>query len=170
MKSPDVNDAFEQRARIFCGVLESGFGTGKEALRTIRGVLLPLYTAALDLPLPRDPGDDLPEDRERTRQKRRGIKQRLPKAGFQDPFWVVFYPLNLEQPEPVISTLSDCLANIWRDLKPGLEALDTDREKHLHRVLWEWRFGFLSHWGRHAIDALRAIHFQLEDFEQEDAR
>ena len=30
-------------------------------------------------------------------------------------------------------------------------------------VVWEWRFGFYSHWGRHATEALRALHARLAD-------
>jgi hypothetical protein len=30
-------------------------------------------------------------------------------------------------------------------------------------ILWKWRLGFYSHWGKHAIDALRTIHFLLEN-------
>ena len=81
----------------------------------------------------------------------------------QDEFWTVFDPLKLGGEDPVVTTLSDCLADIWRDLKPGLEAMDANRERYQNDALWEWTFSFQTHWGRHAIDALRAIHFQLED-------
>ena len=164
MKSLEAIETFEERARAFCSTLEGTFGTGTEALRRLRDVLLPLYTAALALPsMSVTSAGDLPEDTERITQQRRAIEQRLTEAGFQNESWVVFDPLRLDREDPLITTLSDGLADIWRDLKPGLEALDTNREKYHDDTLWDWRFSFWTHWGRHAIDALRAIHFQLED-------
>jgi hypothetical protein len=29
-------------------------------------------------------------------------------------------------------------------------------------VIWEWRLGYYSHWGHHAIHALLTIHFRLQ--------
>jgi hypothetical protein len=107
--------------------------------------------------------DDLPEDTERIRRETRAIEKRLGEADFQNESWVVFDPLKLDREDPMITTLSDCLADIWKDLKPGLEALDVDRQRYWNQALWKWRFSFQTHWGRHAIDALRAIHFQLQD-------
>src|SRR5581483_8960607 len=102
---------------------------------------------------PLEDGDDVPEDEQRISVQTRGIAERLKKAAFQDEFWAVFDPLNPDRRDPLGSSLSDCLSDIWRDLKPGLEALDADRDKYLNSVVWEWTFSFLSHWGRHAIDA-----------------
>ncbi len=30
-------------------------------------------------------------------------------------------------------------------------------------VIWDWRFGFYSHWGDHATSALRTIHALLHE-------
>ncbi|HEY4009943.1 MAG TPA: DUF5063 domain-containing protein [Acidobacteriaceae bacterium] len=163
MRFVDTEQVFEERARAFCSTLEADFGIGADALRKLRDVLLPLYTAALALSLPIASEDDLPEDTDRIRQERKAIEQRLANAGFQDGFWVVFDPLQLQRQDPLRTSVSDCMADIWSDLKPGLEALETDRSHYFDSAVWEWSFSFRTHWGRHAIDALRAIHFQLED-------
>jgi hypothetical protein len=56
-------------------------------------------------------------------------------------------------------SLADALADIWRDLRQGLIAL---REGvPADNVAWEWRFSFQTHWGAHAVEALRAIHAQV---------
>jgi hypothetical protein len=57
--------------------------------------------------------------------------------------------------------VSDDLADIWLDLKHGLLALDDGAPPD--DVTWEWRFGFYAHWGRHATEALRALHARLAE-------
>ncbi len=59
----------------------------------------------------------------------------------------------------VMLPLGDDLADIWRDLKEGLLALAGGASPDA--VAWEWRFGFYAHWGRHATEALRAVHARL---------
>jgi len=58
-------------------------------------------------------------------------------------------------------SLADDIADIYRDLKEGLvlhhSGLATPND-----ILWEWRLLFYSHWGDHAMNALRTIHFLLE--------
>ena len=56
--------------------------------------------------------------------------------------------------DPVLS-LADDLADVWRDLKEGLMALQSGATEA--DVAWEWRFGFHTHWGPHAQSALRAL-------------
>lgn len=56
-------------------------------------------------------------------------------------------------------SLADALADIWRDLRNGLNAFD--RGVSADEVAWGWRFSFRSHWGAHAADALRALHQQV---------
>jgi hypothetical protein len=70
-------------------------------------------------------------------------------------------PYGKEAEAAVPLPLSDDLADIWLDLKHGLLALD-DRARP-EDVTWEWRFGFYAHWGRHATEALRALHARLAE-------
>jgi hypothetical protein len=56
-------------------------------------------------------------------------------------------------------SLADALADIWRDLRAGLTALGEGVAPD--DVAWEWQLGFRTHWGAHAVEALRAIHAQL---------
>ena len=62
---------------------------------------------------------------------------------------------------PVMLTLGDDLADIWLDLKPGLAGLQAGAP--VGDVIWDWRFTFYTHWGRHATEALRALHARLAD-------
>jgi Domain of unknown function (DUF5063) len=48
------------------------------------------------------------------------------------------------------------------DLKKGLVFIET-RQMQPEDAIWTWRVLFLSHWGKHAMDALLTIHFRLHD-------
>ena len=73
-------------------------------------------------------------------------------------YFDVFNPLTEE--DPVVNNLADDLADIYRDLKAGLSLYE--RAKPIDAA-WEWRVGFLSHWGQHLVGAQRAIHEFLAD-------
>ena len=58
-----------------------------------------------------------------------------------DLYWEVFDPRELS--EPVAGSLSDDLADIYRDLRRGLAAAERDIEE----AVWDWRFSYETHWG-----------------------
>jgi hypothetical protein len=61
-----------------------------------------------------------------------------------------------EPPEaPVTGSLADDLADIFLDLEDGEELW---AEGKFDAAVWNWRFGFESHWGEHVTSALRALH------------
>ena len=88
----------------------------------------------------------------RTLQRVLGDEEReaaVPEAEFVEDYLAI----SLELP--------DALADIWRDLRDGLDGLaDGDPEDE---VLWDWWFGFYSHWGKHATEALSALHQRIVD-------
>ncbi|WP_425463863.1 DUF5063 domain-containing protein [Nocardioides aurantiacus] len=47
------------------------------------------------------------------------------------------------------------------DLRGGLQILASGAP--MADVVWEWRFTFKSHWGVHAIEAIRALHAARHD-------
>jgi len=63
--------------------------------------------------------------------------------------------------EAISGSLADDIADIYRDLKKGLELKET-YPRQPEAAIWQWRFGFYSHWGKHAMDALLAIHSRLQ--------
>jgi hypothetical protein len=85
------------------------------------------------------------------------LKERL---GDWNLYWQVFDPT--KDSEAIHGSLADDIADIYRDLNDGLGFENPDLALQRDAV-WSWRFGFYSHWGKHAIDALRTIHFLLED-------
>jgi hypothetical protein len=64
-----------------------------------------------------------------------------------------------EEPDVVVGSLSDDLADIYGDLVAGTEALAAGAG--MMNVIWAWRFSFESHWGSHLLDASRALHHLL---------
>ncbi|HKE15839.1 MAG TPA: DUF5063 domain-containing protein [Kofleriaceae bacterium] len=56
------------------------------------------------------------------------------------------------------ASVSDDLADMAHDLGAGLAAFDAGNPR---AAIWHWRFTGVSHWGQHAIDALRAITWRV---------
>jgi Domain of unknown function (DUF5063) len=127
--------------------------------------LLPeLYHAALKLPTVKPPGyvdedEDEPDD-ERWWAAQDDLREVL---GDADHYSDVFDPI---QPEARASTwsLADDLADIYRDLREGLDLAEKEGSVSPARVIWAWRFDWEHHWGRHALGALRALYARLTDY------
>jgi uncharacterized protein DUF5063 len=81
--------------------------------------------------------------------------------GCQSGYWAYFDPSEPpdSEGEPVFSDLGDDLADIYRDIKPGLLAWEAGLEQYAADIVFEWKFPlFGSHWGVHAVSAMRALH------------
>ena len=130
----------------------------------ILGAIANLYAAAHDLPVPDldetsgDPGDRFD----------------LTQAAYWEVFLRMgpllgedrYYPdcsatldlLAASEP-PGIGDLADDLADIYRDIKPGLRALEHNIDEYAATNVFEWKEPlFKTHWGRHAVDAMRILH------------
>jgi Domain of unknown function (DUF5063) len=66
----------------------------------------------------------------------------------------VFDPSIEGTEEPVTGDLADDLTDIYYDLHDGFALLRSGNEP---AAVWNWRFSFGIHWGRHATSALRAL-------------
>ena len=78
----------------------------------------------------------------------------------QDYYWMIhepFEPFERPAPEAVIGQLSDDLADIWRDVKSGLQELDRGGEAAVNAAVWSWRFTLETHWAQHAGTAIVAL-------------
>ena len=70
----------------------------------------------------------------------------------------MFDPLPVPPEEPVVGSLTDDIADIYRDVIPGLREYELGRRA---QAVWEWGFGLRHHWGEHATGAIRALHCRL---------
>lgn len=159
MESKKTTDAaiasFAEVAYRYCAWAEGDLGDPHDAMRRVQLLLAELHLAAVELP-------DL------------GIGKNIDAESISHDEWSQFFnkfgglPVNsysdvfnpLQEEEPVINSLADDLADIYRDLKSGLLLFEA---QHPLDAAWEWRFGFQTHWGQHLVGAQRPIHEYLSD-------
>jgi hypothetical protein len=70
---------------------------------------------------------------------------------------LVWDPYDSPTDAEVTGVLADDLMDIHRDLRRGLACWTAGVSGE---ALWEWRFGFDTHWGHHAVCALAALYAQ----------
>lgn len=56
------------------------------------------------------------------------------------------------------SMFFDDLADIYRDLRDGLDLYALGDPDHVAEAAWQWRFGYEHHWGEHLFRALMTVH------------
>jgi hypothetical protein len=128
----------------------------------VRGALIrvtQLYLAALELPpasIDESPGQP---DAKRVDDSewRRVLVATVGRLPF-DMYGEVFNPFTLPVEEPVSGSLSDDIADIYRDVVTGLQEYEAGRHSE---ATWEWGFSLRYHWGEHATGAIRALHCWL---------
>jgi hypothetical protein len=155
---------FRAAAELFCRLLESWPADADRWVEEILAALARLYACGHALPdfgitdeAP-DMYDEFPVADEEWRRVYSLVRETL---GTQAGYWVYFDPT--EPPtsgeQPVFGDLADDLADIYRDIKPGLRAWDAGLAQYLADIVYEWKFpSFGSHWGVHAVSAMRALH------------
>jgi hypothetical protein len=155
-KSADAAiDRFAEVARRYCAWVERELSEPNDEMRRVRLCLAELHLAAVELPA-LGIGENIDavsishDEWSRFYEKFGG----LPVTNYSD----VFNPLKEEK--PVVNSLADDLADIYRDLKAGLSIFEAN---HPIDAAWEWRFGFQTHWGHHLVGAQRAIHEYLAE-------
>jgi hypothetical protein len=82
--------------------------------------------------------------------------------GKDDFYWAVvpFSGDGEDDPdERLVGSLADDMADIYRDLRDGFLLLAAGVPEG--DVVWGWHLSFWSHWGEHAVNALRIIHRHL---------
>jgi hypothetical protein len=172
--------AFAAVAEQFCALIEGheAYG-GLQFLTAVHPVLAHLYAAALDLPDTsilfdddQDPEDGTPDDaveqaggptehepdpdRLELESWKRLFKSLQAKFGEREFYREIFDPYESREEAPELyGSLSDDLADIYRDVRSGLLKW---RRGDSGEALWEWWFHFEIHWGEHASGAVRAMY------------
>jgi len=154
--------AFREAAERYAAVIDAADGkTAEPAFAELAFVLPALYRAAVQLPRVAATTAALPDSARLTHEQWTAILRRLETVfGVDDGYWTVV-PFGEEKRDPLVGSLADDLADIYRDVRTGAdlyEAGDLQDE-----IIWEWRFSFWSHWGWHAVDALRIVHARLAE-------
>jgi hypothetical protein len=160
---PDVV-RFVQAAQKFCGLIETDQMDRNVWMRSVLIAVADLYAAIHYLPIPDldaasiDPGDSF----RLTSDAYREVFLRLGRILDDERFYadcsnITDFP---GDPQTIgIGDLADDLADIYRDITPGLRAWHEDIDDYLPDIVFEWKEpSFRTHWGIHAVDALRALH------------
>jgi hypothetical protein len=167
----DAAERFGAIAGRYCAIVDSAAQLEKTAfLLQVYRILPELIGEAIRLPdtdpwqrnVPDNP-DDLGQDLSKPRanldigyEAWKNLYEPLKeKLGGSDLYWEVFDPIT--ESEAIRASLADDIADVYRDLTEGLKLKKEDGAV-LAEVVWEWRLLFYSHWGDHAINALRTIH------------
>jgi hypothetical protein len=103
----------------------------------------------------------------------------ISELGAEAFYWEIFDPTYSEndgQPnagwtitdrEPTQGWLVDDFADIYRDLKIELTKIDNiGTDEAVEDALWQLKWSFAHHWGRHCINALRYFHYLYYDGKQ----
>jgi hypothetical protein len=168
LKERKAIESFQLLAQKYCAAVTSlDERSSEEFLAEIASILSKLYSVALLLPLvfPATNRNRFSERKliQRTKRYRHLNELLAARLGTANKYWNVFDPPDRKSLVPVI--LSNDLAEICLDLEDGL-ALRLSGFKR-DDFLFQWRFDFRSHWGRHAVSALTAIHYLIAwDYEK----
>src|ERR1051325_4632797 len=153
--------AFVSLATRYCVLLEHPVRDRDAWLTDLHSTLAALYAAApvlLQMEIP-DEAKDLPQSFKLTNDEWTSLYTHLNAtlgelanyAAFSNPV-----AANPATDQPTTGDLADDLADIYRDIRPGLTAFNSGDDAYLHHVLYDWlEMGYRHHWGPHATAALR---------------
>jgi hypothetical protein len=142
---PDAVARFVDAAEHYCELIKTPSATGDRAafVLRVRASLSELLASGFALPDTEPSEVDLPE----------GPTHAEWKSAFDSAqITLGELPGGLE----AYVSVPDDLADVWSDLRQGLNALAAGTR--WEDVAWEWKFGLQTHWGKHAEDALVALH------------
>lgn len=126
-------------------------------------VLLELYSRGHKLP-EMEITHDVQFNNELSTDEKRSIQAKINDCvGSNSLYSVVFDPFVLEDNQMTIGALTDDFSDIYFDIKNALIIFQKGTEQAIEHSLWELKFGFTAHWGNHAIDALRTLHYLVHD-------
>jgi hypothetical protein len=151
MKKEDILK-FIVSSEEFCALVETASKLSKEELiKKIHFGLSSLYLAALLLSDSEPSSNDIPEINIDTSWWE-GLED-------VDFYWEVFDPF--QNDEPLCGSLTDDIRDIYKDIKSGLAILENMQLDDIKNAIWFWKFSFSNHWGYHAVNALRALHWAI---------
>jgi hypothetical protein len=99
------------------------------------------------------------------------------KFGTADDYLEVFDEKTSDTEGPVISSISENMADIYQDIKDFLLLYQTGTAEVMNDAIWECRMNFENFWGQKLVNAMRALHKfiysgeeigRVEDFKGDD--
>ena len=152
---------YSEAVERYRGVIRAPQRALGQFLHEVEPSLSALYSAAAELPEVAPATDGVP-DPVSERAEYRALQASLAALlGPYDAYRDIFDPSDPEDQKPVQYLLSLDLTEILEDLDEGHSLADPRRAIAPADVLWQWRFDFTSHWGRHAAAAIKVINSLL---------
>lgn len=149
MTDRDLNK-FLECCKDFCSIVEDAQKYSEDELgEKLVTVLGSLYLSGLTLPDIEPSSEDIEEI----------DTLRFESFSGHNIYWEVFDPY--ENDEPVCGSLNDDISDIFADIKRGLAIFEKGSHDDMKNAVWFWKLHFLIHWGYHAVNALRALHWAI---------
>ena len=139
---------FVDAARRYCAWARSGDVDGGEVERLLAELVFEIQR------VPNVEGDDGDGHPEVPHPEWAAVFRRM-QAIRPRTYSLVFDPHAAPEEDPILHSLADDLADVYRDLQLGNLLWEDGRQAE---AAWQWRFHWSSHWGRHATGALYALH------------
>jgi len=131
---------------------------GDELLRILQRILPLMYIKASLLP-GLDPFFEDGNEKFVTESDWTVIHETLKKKfGTADDYLEVFDEKAIEAEGPVLSSISENMADIYQDIKDFLLLYQTGTAEVMNDAIWECRMNFENFWGQKLVNAMRAIH------------
>jgi hypothetical protein len=80
------------------------------------------------------------------------------KFGTADDYLEVFDEKSKETDGPVLSSISENMADIYQDIKDFLLLYQTGTGEVMNDAIWECRMNFENFWGQKLVNSMRAVH------------
>jgi hypothetical protein len=131
---------------------------GDEILKIMQRILPLMYLKASLLPK-LDPFFEDGNEKFVTEADWNGINDTLKeKFGTANDFFEVFDEKINDSEGPVVSSISENMADIYQDMKDFLLLYQTGTGEVMNDAVWECRMNFENFWGQKLVNSLRAIH------------
>jgi hypothetical protein len=150
---------FTAAANEFCRYAEhAGEMKGDDLLKILQRILPYLYIKASLLPLFEPYFGDENEKFVAEADWLRIHDTLKERFGSADDYYEVFDDKIHEAEGPVVSSISENMADIYQDLKNFLLLYQTGTAEVMNDAVWECRLNFENFWGQKLTNSLRAIH------------
>ncbi len=143
-------------ARDYCAWAEGTPLSEENELKKAIQLLANLYVSILKLPN-NGCGEEI-NTTNVTEKEWETIFKRFSSFPFQ--YYSVFFSPENTKEKGVMGDLADDFSDIYRDIKNGLWLYDNG---HQTEAIWDWKNNFKTHWGRHVVSALHALHCYAAD-------
>ena len=131
---------------------------GDELLKILQRILPLMYLKASLLPQ-LEPFFEDGNEKFVTESDWIGINDTLKeKFGTADDYFEVFDDKINETEGPVVSSISENMADIYQDMKDFLLLYQTGTGEVMNDAVWECRMNFENFWGQKLVNSMRAIH------------